>query len=279
MGISWDVGPADSRLVRGLLYLAYGSLGGVLVFVAVVVLTVFGPALDRPFRNWRDVLPVVVGVLLLAIVRYRSFAVLRTEDTASDDLLAAFAEYRRPSLLVVVSVCCGALFLLALRLGHWGGLAYILFGFGCFVGAQVLSADGEIDPAAGTLTLRQRTAELDHVTGLRRLNLGPYALVWLSYQRGRSTSTSPRLVAVPSPIADRLDEAVAATDTVSPGEVDTTTRRVLIGGGLFWYLLAGGFVLALRAEGGQAARIAPVLVLVLGLFGTMFLWAAYVETG
>jgi hypothetical protein len=279
MAVSWSVDPANSRLVRGLLYLAYGSFGGVLVFAGVAVLVAFGPDLDRPFRDWRDTLPVVVGLLLLALVRYRSFAVLRTEDTAPDDLLAAFAEHRRPSLVVVVSVCCGALFVLALRLGHWGGLAYILFGFGCFVGAQVPSADGEIDPEAGTLTHRQRTAQIDHVTGLRRLDFGPYALVWLSYQRGRSTSTSPRLVVAPASIVDRLDEAVAATDTVSPGEVNTTTRRVLIGGGLFWYLLAGGFVLALRAEGGQAARIAPVLVLVLGSFGTMFLWAAYVETG
>ncbi|RXK49985.1 hypothetical protein [Halorientalis pallida] len=279
MAVSWAVGPANSRLVRGLLYLAYGSFGGVLVFVGVVVLAVFGPALDRPFRDWRDMLPVVVGLLLLALIRSRSFAVLRTEDTAPDDLLAAFAAHRRPSLLVVVSVCCGALFFLGLRLGHWGGLAYILFGVGCFVGAQVLSADGEIDLEAGTVLHRRRTAELDHVTGLRRLDLGPHALVWFAYQRGRSTSTSPRLVVVPPSIADRLAEAVAATDTVSPGEVDTTTRRVLIGGGLFWYLLAAGFVLALRAEGGQAARAAPVLVLVLGLFGTMFLWAAYVETG
>jgi hypothetical protein len=279
MAVSWDAGPANSRLVRGLLYLAYGSFGGVLVFAGVAVLVAFGPALDRPFRDWRNMLPVVVGLLLLALVRYRSFAVLRTEDTAPDDLLAAFAERRRPSLLVVVSVCCGGLFVVALGLGHWGGLAYILFGVSCFVGAQVLSADGDIDPAAGTLTHRQRTAELDHVTGLRRLDLGPYALVWLSYQRGRSTSASPRMVVAPAGIADRLDEAIATTETVSPGAVDRTTRRALIGGGLFWYLLAGGFVLALRAEGGQAARVAPVLVLVLGSFGTMFLWAAYVETG
>lgn len=143
----------------------------------------------------------------------------------------------------------------------------------------MLSAGGEIDPETGTFAHGQRTADLDHVTGLRRLDLGPYALVWLSYQRGRSTSASPRMVVAPAGIADRLDEAIATTETVSPGAVDRTTRRALIGGGLFWYLLAGGFALALRAEGGQAARVAPVPVVILGLFGTMFLWAACVETG
>jgi hypothetical protein len=270
MAVSWQVGPANSRSVRVLLYLAYGAAGGVVAFVGALLVLVVGSGVE--------LVAVLLVVAFIAAVRMRPLLAMQGVEHERDRVLVAFAEQRRPLPLVGASLVCGGLLVGAFRLGAVGPLGYVLFGAACFVGAHLLSSKGALDPAAGTLTYRERTVSLDRVTGLRRLRLGPFTVGWLSYQRGRSTGTAPRLLVVPPRVAERLAESVAATETVPPGAVDTTTRRVLVGGACLWYLLAAAFLVALRGQGGEAARAAVIPALVLGLFGSLFLWAAYIET-
>ncbi|WP_158057559.1 hypothetical protein [Halorussus halophilus] len=187
---AWTLGPAESRLIRVCLYLAEGSLGGLLLFWVVA-----GGQLVLPDLLAGNRWVLAVGaVLVLALARWASFwlwfrRAIRDESHERWWLLRDWLSVYRPSILVAITLLLGvgllALDQHGLRLpqseafSYWFELLFVAAACNALAGA--LSSKGELD--AESLTLRTyrygqwRELDLRMVSSVHRVNTGDDALL------------------------------------------------------------------------------------------------------
>lgn len=253
--ISWSLHPSDSRVLRALVNLDVGLMGGVLfAFLLSVVHTlgIVGSALQGS---------VVAGfVLLFLVLLSRRFVPLLEAARADRERTDATEEWREafrwPWIALVAVLVGGAVFALGRggsyfftirgRVRIWGlwWLAFLLLLF-----VQAASAHGSVDPSTRTLEyarLGRSTWEiaLDNLTGVRMLPLGGLAVVRLRFHPGTVSSRTPRYLVLPTDVADRVErefERGIADDLPEPP--DTQVRRQTLQGAVV--LLGFAAVLAL----------------------------------
>ena len=126
--LSWKVGPADSRPVRILLYLAEGCLGGALLFIAVA----FGRDLLSDALGNRPWLLGVTGVFAVLLVRWVWFLLWQrgTIRREGDPWLWTTREWlevqRWPRVVAAMAWLGGPLFQLLVALWALAGFGFLL---------------------------------------------------------------------------------------------------------------------------------------------------------
>lgn len=238
--LSWDRGPAESRLVRVLSYVAWGLLGGLLVSGAVL------------FRRWLasvaadvvtgDVGPVALAfavfvLVLLVPMLWVGYVHNRRVEPRSR-AMAEWQAFRPWPWGAVVAVVVAILVLLGeVAFEPWFvaqprtfAFAVLLVGAVVDVLAHLLGPVGELDPSTMTLSYKNRDdADLRYLADAKRLRVGGYTFLWLSFVPGAPDRFSVQgLYVLPTEVVERawpVFEAGIDAD-VEQGEKSTVAYRV-----------------------------------------------------
>lgn len=219
------MGPANSRVVRVLLYLGEGfAIGAILSAAAGLVL---------PFLEGGRWLFGLLALLLLLAARWPAH--LRHAHRGGDvawEIQEWLTVRRWPLTLLVLAAVSGGLiygqlrpsverFVLSWLAVHVSALTGFLFaGF-----ALLLSSRGDLDPETLTLSYDGRGAvDLNHVTGVRRFAMGAWTFLWLSVSSECGQRQRLRgLYVVPSETANRT-VSVCDADAGAVPEARESTR-------------------------------------------------------
>lgn len=285
--LSWKLGPADSRSVRILLYLAEGWLGGALLFIAVD----FGRDLLSDALEGHLWLLGVAGVFALLLVRWVWFLLWQrgTIRREGDPRLWTTKEWlevqRWPLVVAAVVLVGGGLVAASSSVSGWNDANRPLWSgamgvaLACALLAGLLCSKGEIDPESLTLTAFRygewRELDLRTLTVAKPIRVGPHALVWLSVSPGVEKRTASQgFYSIPTDVLDRTWPAFEAGLAADPPIDDETIargrffRRVNRFVAVGFFLLALGVVAAMTWIGGPLFQ---VLVAVWALAGFGFL--------
>lgn len=273
---AWSAGPADSRTVRVLLYLAEGLAGGGVISLAIsMAILAFGAG---PGTLGIFVLFLVLATRWAAFYRYRSRGETRWE----------FQEWTRvrrwPWTVPLAGLLGGGLLSLQLRSPGWvvvsnlGINQFLLFsGFCCAIVALRLSSKGEVDP--GTLTLsygERREVDLRFLSDVKRFSVGGVTVLWLSAPRGYEDRRKLQgLYVIP---AETLEQVWHTFEAGLEADVETPagyrpSRSVIYAG----VVIVGGTgvaVFAVLSAAGQPPLFAAYLALTtFGLIGAIIVAA------
>lgn len=292
--LSWAVGPADSRAIRVLFYLAEGLLGGA---VAAVVVSGSEEALPAGLPGG-PVSPGLVAVFVLlvlgSVVWFYALARVAVEQSRKPDssdptswaqfqhsALAAWTrdqQWRWPGLIGIV-VAAG---LVALGPNAPGTLSEdplwfgaLLLAVGCSALGELLSSEGRIDPESLTLATPRyrewREVDLRTLTSVRRVSVGEFTVCWLSVAPGVGKRTALQgFYAVPTAVLERawsaFEEGLAAdppvdAETAERARFFRRVNRVVAGGVLS---LAVGTLFALGLLGVPVWNLLVLTWLILG---------------
>lgn len=181
---AWSEGPATSRPIRILLYLAEGLVGGGLISVAgSMAILAFGASAGAVG---------LFAIFLVIAARWTAFFQYRSREETRWELREWIRVRRWPWTVLLVGLLGGALLSLQLRSLAWVILANLGINQGLlftgFLGAGVafrLSSKGEVDPETLTLSYGgRREVDLHYLTDVKRVTIGPWTLLWLSAPRG-----------------------------------------------------------------------------------------------
>lgn len=272
-GATWSWGPADSRTIRALLYSQYGFFGG----LAFLILAGVGYRLLRSVGSGEPNLVVLLGVLIVGWFLARTAAV----EWAGRSTLREtrpFGEFYRVSRARwdATAAVLGAVvhyLLFAYSPTAWA-LGFLLGVPAALVGARFLSSEGELDRDARTLTYQGTDVDLNAVAAVRRFTVGERTILWLSFVRSRGDVSTPRLLVVPTRLADAVQDAFETSTAreVESAATERTTRAALLGGALGFLGVAVGIGAVLARNEGPVAAV--VLSGVFVCFGLLFLWLA-----
>lgn len=265
--LSWEFGPASSRLVRAFLYLFEGVFGGLTLY--------FGWLLAGADR-W--VLGVVGALILVAgMVGWfhrdklrSSFALAETDSRLWREWLAV----RRWRWTVAVSLLAGVAFVFGYSQYWWArsvlGFSYfIVFPF--FGLAAFLSPRGAIDVETRTLAYtepgmltgreREREYDIDTVSGIRRLPLGGRTVLLLSFASHPTGGGRWRLILLPTDVAEAAVPVFERGTTVDGGRSEAVRlSRKTFRIGLVLFLGMGVTLLLAGYLGGIDALLMTVIV-------------------
>jgi hypothetical protein len=243
--ISWGREPSTSRLVRVLLYLADGALGGVVLYLLYLGWQ-FGPAVARGDVSNFDlgfgllILVLWGGMTLLIVVVQRSYV-------SDSRWWHEWQAVRQWSWVVVASAGMAAVYV--------GSVAVVWSQFMPFFGQLVpilgalivwvmlfgtgggLSAEGEIDPESRTLTWAGYEVDLDNLTNYRQTSVGSRSLLFLSFSRVDIPIGRSLWLLLPN------DTANAAVPVLEAGLAQEADRGIMMNPRVRRIMLTGGFVL------------------------------------
>jgi hypothetical protein len=287
--LSWKVGPADSRPIRILLYLAEGGFGGALLFVAVDAgrRVVADPVAGDPW------LLGVVGVFAVLLVRWGWFLLwqrgtIRREDDSRLWTTHEWLEvYRWPRVAAAVVLVGAGLVAVDSSVSGcndantpiWYGTMVVALA--CALLAGLLCSKGELDAESLTLIAFRygewREVDLRTLTVAKPVRVGPYAFVWLSVSPGVEKRTATQgFYAIPTDCLDRAWPAFEAglaadppidDETVERGRFFRRVNRFVAGGFL---VLGLGILVGLAWLGGLGPQLLMGVVALAG-FGLFLL--------
>lgn len=238
--LTWDRGPAKSRLVRTLSYVAWGLFGGLLLSGVVL------------FRRWlasiaTDVVTGDVGPVALAFAVFVLVFLVpmlwvgHVHNRRIEPRSRAMAEWQtfRPWRWgTVAAVVVAVLILLGeVAFEPWFSAQPRTFSFAVLLAAvavdvlaHLLGPVGELDPGTMTLSYKNRDdADLRYLDDAKRLRVGGYTFLWLSFVPGAPDRFSVQgLYVLPTEVVERawpVFEAGIAAD-VERGEKSTVAYRV-----------------------------------------------------
>lgn len=266
--VSWSHTPADSRLLRALVAVAVGVVGG---FALGIALGAVGLAVLLLVEGWY-----ALGVAtLLAFVVGLARTAPHLAATSSREAPSVFRGLRRRSLAVASAGGLALLVLVGL-FGPRGSLPVLVGGTVTvpLAVATVLTSEGEIDADAGTLTYSGTVVDCSSLVGVRRWSVGGYVVYRLSYAAGTATFGTPRSLVIPrradAAVRDALETGVAA-DAGNPGPTRLGVRLVAVALGAFFVGFAG---LLLTVDAGSVHPRGEVALwyaaLVTATFGVLF---------
>lgn len=276
--LSWAWWPANSRLVRILLYINTGVVGG-LVLAILVGLIVLGGWVVWAGELELALLALVFFAIIFYIARGVAFEWAGRQTLADTPFYSEFyrVERRRWHALAALLGAGAHLLVYVVSPTAWF-LGFIATLVGSIASLQ-LGSKGDLDPATPSLTYNGRDLDLRSVQPIRRLSLGPWTGVWLSPPRTRSRHRTPRLLSLPTPIADHLIALVEAGAFAEPeasaDEESVATPplvravSVIAGVGFLGAAVGLGGLLFTQGVGVVGALIVPSI---LAVFGVLFLW-------
>lgn len=271
--LSWASGPTNSRGVRVLLYLAYGSAGsvGILLLALVAVALSTGSVAAGGGVS----LGVLALALLLAVWRGLPMELARRSGGVETNALDAFRAVRQWRWVAAASLLAFGVFTGVVLASGIVFLALLGPAAGWLTGyslAHLLSSTGEVDPETRTMTYEGRELDLDALVGIRRIRFGGRTFLWLSFEPGYS-AFDRRLYVLPTSIAERSRSAfeigVASDGRPTDTESESANRERYLWGtvafsgagigafAIFWW---AGAPLGIAALAGAITSI-PALAL------------------
>lgn len=235
--VSWSHTAEESRLLRALVSFPLGVLAGGILAVLLGLVAVVGLV----FVNGNY----VVGAALLfafgvGLARFAPHHVARVKGERS--LASEFEGASKWWVAGSAVVGIGALALGA-QFGRGGLLATVLGTVVApLLAAAVLTSEGELDAATGTLTYGGTDVDLRTLDGFRQVSLGGYVVYRLSYVSGAATFTTPRSVVVPKRVDAALRsgfESGVSADAPEGNSPKRAVRVAAIGMGVFFLGFAG----------------------------------------
>lgn len=280
--ITWSLGPANSRLLRGLLYLLVALLGGWAVLpLTLGALGVLVGSFAASDLMW--LAPLWLLPILLFIIVNR--AVLRRDPRwARDDLTREFLAATNPIVLVVVAIVGSLGIVLVLEAGvgkavfgfevHellltlWAGTVFGVFFLTVGVGTQA----GRLDPSDRTLRLSHGIGEtvldLEYLTDVASLPIGQQTVFRVRVTRESGPFRTHYLL-LPTDAADRAAE-VFDECLQTPAERESADPTIAIIAK--WSARIGtGITVSLAALLVVADVPLPLVVTTVALFGTISL--------
>ncbi|MFC6732384.1 MULTISPECIES: hypothetical protein [unclassified Haladaptatus] len=266
---SWKVGPKESLLVRGLLYVASGLLPAYLIVLGVNILTigVFSPEILA--------IGALIGVLF-SLLLTRTILALRHSPTHW--ILTEFRKVMNPILFgvstVLATVSLGALF-------QWGISIHIAFFVLCFTSfwlAGLLSSQGSIDPHEQTLSFVTHTHHeiaLDSIRKRRQLVIGNRSYNVLTFQRDDDVLVD-RVLMIPTDILPQM-ASLLATENATPARspLSKTSISVLLAGLLVFGTLGIGFSIIVYLGSGSVIGAILISAVLFGFVLFYFLLAHF----
>ncbi|UPV99375.1 hypothetical protein M0R88_12670 [Halorussus gelatinilyticus] len=235
--LSWSVGPADSRAIRVLFYLAEGLLGGAVVSILFSVAAETLPA-ALAGDPWAPGLIAVFALLVAGRVVW-GYAVVRAaadrSRTAPGATLLTWTRDQQWRWPLLVTLVVGTA-LVALGSGATGAfsedsrwLGTLLLAAGCSALGEFLSSEGQLDAEKLTLATPRyrewREVDLRALASLRRVSVGPFAVCWLSVAPGVEDRTAIQgFYALPTDVAERGRSAFESGLAADP-PVDAETAE------------------------------------------------------
>lgn len=279
--LSWSLGPANSRLVRVLLYLMFGWVPAFLVVEAGWFIG----------QSPGTLLLFARPVVLLAVVVF--IAIVLGQLDRWERYVPAWSwfliEFSRVNRVVwfVAAILVDALVLAALR--TWvSGDVFLGEGVGPLavlaIGTRFLISKGEIDAEAMTLFYDGwREVDLEYVTDVRIFRVGRRAFLILSFRPEMPQRSWRGPYTLPTAVADRAqpvfeagraagEDRFGATD--DRAETRRPSRTVLVAGILVFF---GGPVIlvAFLSVLGVPFEFAVTVGLFFAMFGVWFLLGHY----
>lgn len=277
---SWSHTAEESRLLRALVAVSLGVVGG-MALAAAVATAVFagGVILSGEYGVGIAVLAAMALAAMRVLPQYVAF---RNEDSAWAVPLYGIVRRLGWSRFAVASAFGLGVLWVGLQLG---GLGFFVAVFGTIavpmVVVSLLTSEGELHADAGTLTYCGTDLDLSALTKFRRIDLGTAGVVVyrFSYVRGATSPHVPRLVVVPAGESAGVDaalrEAVERGVAAEPEAYDPPNPAIRATLAVFGVgFLAFGGVLLTVEPASPNPRSGAVLVyaaLVSGVFGLLFL--------
>lgn len=274
--VSWSHTPEESRLLRALVAVPLGVVGGTAVAVAVgSVAFAVGLLLSGKYGVGVALLAALAVVALRFAPQYVAF---RREESSWALALPETLRRLGPAGVAAASVLGLAVVWVGLQFGAVGFFA-VVFGTVAVPAlvASVLSSEGDLDPETGILTYSGTDIDLSSLSGFRRISLGAAGVVVyrFSYVSGATTYRTPRFVVVPAAVDGPLRDAVSAGVVAEADDYDPTNPAIRATLAVFGVGLLGFAGLVLTVEPtSQNFRGGVVLVytaLLSGVFGVLFL--------
>lgn len=284
-GLTWSIGPADSRLVRVLLYLAEGLFGGIIL--SSVLLLVGSPVIDllRGVNPWS--LGLVAVLLFLLVWKTAILAGVLRAAPEPPQTTREWVEIQQwrwaivTSLIVTAFLVGGEVFVWEWysQTYDWISLAFFFAGIALFSVAGVLVSTGEIDRDTMTLTdvppssNEPRRINLRSLRGVKRFTIGDRTLLWLSFEPGYGSSTK-HLHAIPTEVVDRgwsVFQSGLAADVEVEASARSARRQNLLA--VVGFTAITGTTLATFSWLGAPSEVVVVLAMVFAFVGIAFLYS------
>lgn len=262
--LTWSRGPRTSRVVRGLLYAAFGLLGGYgmafALFIGVVAVQ----------GNLTGMALLVAGLLGVVILKMTGFDLARRYHAFDARLWREFGQVFRWLWFVLASILGAALLVGAVvRLGDAALLLPFVGGTVLILLAYFLSSDGEIDPQTRMLVYQGEELALDDVVAVRRISVGDVLLLWLTFERGTVAFGRWRWILLPTglgPTAEQVVESGIAHEANETRSNRSRSRVILAGGVGTLGVSFAVYVVIARAAGSE---VAALLATGIALFGVI----------
>ncbi|MFC7046438.1 hypothetical protein ACFQH6_14410 [Halobacteriaceae archaeon GCM10025711] len=206
--IEWSRTPANARLARLPLYAFVGFLGGMGLLAMALLVRVALAGLDLA----------QVGLVVLLVFVGGPLSLLYLWPMLSDpdqrpSLPGPGVRHLHPAWVAVAVLVAAGLLVVAARSGVWLLVALAAGLMVPPVATNLLTTEGTLDPAAGTVTLQGRSISLDSLAGVRRWHVGDTAVCWLSYGPGAGGAGAPYLLVLPKDVAAAIADAVGGDES------------------------------------------------------------------
>lgn len=271
--VSWSVSGESSRRLRLFAYVAASVVGGMVgvlvvgLLVAALALVVLPGQDADPGRLIAFLVVLVIGSPTLVVLGW-----LWISDRDRGPVTVGLPGWLDRRVVALGSIACATAFFLVpdlVPLFLWvvAPVAAIL-GFARF--------EGQIDPESRQLHYHRRTVDIDDVTGVTCVSVGPVRLCLLRYADGSDELFPPRVLGVPRHVADRVEAALeSGVRRPAPEAEPRDSSRVE---GVVLAALGVGAVAfgAWIAVTGAIPTVLGVYVGgIFGLWGALFCWLAY----
>lgn len=263
---SWTIGPAESRSIRILLYLAIGLVPAYFILTIAKIIGTGG-------LSFRIIL--VGGLLAVVLVLIVIRAAFAVHVSPTYWVFTEFYQVAHPVWISVVTLIAIAVLTAFTKLVASIHISFFLLWIACISGAILLSSRGTIDLKNQTLTyvtIRQYEIPLESVTNTKRFTVGRREYLWLSFCTADRTFAD-RLVVIPVRVFDQIGFLEKFDESTGSEERSTEKpqREVLLAGSIIFSVLIGGFSIILYLGGGSLIASIRISVILFGIPFFLFL--------
>jgi hypothetical protein len=269
--VEWTHTIETSQFLRALAVGAFSAIGAVFVAGAALLAVVVTSLVLAG-----AVAALVAGAALTALFSRRLVA-----QAALLEHREAFLEPLSTRAVVAASAVWAAGDVLALAAGVPLAAVAAVHAAAVFVGLPVaafLRSEGAVDTDAGTLTANGRDTTLAAIAAVSRYSLGPATVLRVRYHDGAAGASDPRWLGVLPTDADRVADALEASDAPPPDSNAQPLVAAVLGVFGFGILSFAAYLGYVAATGtGDQTVVVGYATLVTAVFAAVFLWLAVRE--
>ncbi|MFC7098515.1 hypothetical protein [Halobaculum marinum] len=264
--VRWDLSTDTDPVCRSLALAGVGLLGG--LFVAAFAILAAFAVLESVDGNWAVLAGGAVVVAVGVAVNRAQFAALRTQRLRTPKLgrLRTALALAGGAVVHAVAAVVGGTWLLG---------PLLALGVLLVLASALLTGEGTVDPATGTVEYAGEDLPLDSIRSVRSVLLGDRVVVLLRYYPGEPTAT--RLATFSEAAFTAAEPSLRPAESPDADDRHSLSRPVRVTAAVFavgiMALSVGFFLLAPP----DVLPLATWMLLLAGVFAVIFGW--YAVTG